>query len=185
MVLAVIPTWAAPADQAIRDAHRIGAAVARSQDHPTVRAVVATLAWVTGCQPAPLTRREVRGGVPIGEVRGELTLAQAVGYGATHIAADMWAGFDVAPARSCTDDRDWAAGVEATLAWLLGLREACPMPLPARRPDGELCTAEELYRVRLARLGPHPLQERKREEWAKARQEAARSAHLAGLAASV
>lgn len=185
MGLAVIPTWAAPADQAIRDAHRIAVAVARTQDHPTMRAVGATLGWITGCAPSPLTRREVRGAVPIGEARGELTLAQAVGYGATHIPADMWAGFGVTPARSCTDDRQWAGGVEATLAWLLGLREACPVPLPARRPDGELCTAEDLYRERLDRLGRHPVHERKREVWAEARAEAARSAQLAELAASV
>lgn len=184
MALAVIPTWAAPAAQAIRDAHRIAQAlgVADPAAH-TAQAVAATFGWVTGRQPAPLTGRR-DGDMTAAVARSEMMLASAIVLGSTELPADVWVALEVEPARALTDHRAWAGGVGAALGWLLGITERAPVALPVRGPDGRPVDAVTLYE---SRIGRHhrPEPEQRRAAWAGAQRDAALYARLAELADSV
>lgn len=183
MVLAVIPTWAAPAAREIHDAHRIAQALGAAQpDAHAVRAAAATLHWVTGVQPAPLSGRPA-GEVTAGEARGEMMLASAVAFGQLDLADDVWAMLGVAPARAISGHRGWADGVGAAAGWLLGVHEAPPVPLPTRLPDGRVAGFDELYAALLARHhSPGP--EQRAAARAAAHRAATRNAQLAELVAS-
>jgi hypothetical protein len=105
--------------------------------------MMATAAWVRGGRRAPVTERTA---VPVTRA---------------HAEAEMWATFVVAtpsfPAASmCVErgldyrppvvfDHVWAGGAAETLRWLLGMSDQPPMPLPQRRADGWLMSADELY----------------------------------------
>lgn len=184
MVLAVIPAWTAPAAQEIRDAHRIASAMGRDDpDAHQVRAVAATIGWVTGGQPAPLTNRP--GGDVAALVRAEMMLAAAVsGGGAGDLPADVWTALQVEPAEPITLHRGWATGVVAASSWLLGVSGRPPVPLPSRLPDGRPADVDTLYAARMARHH-RPEPEQRRAALRAAQQEAARSARLAALADTV
>lgn len=184
MVLAVIPAWTAPAAQEIRDAHRIATALGSAQpDAHTVRAVAATIGWVTGGQPSPLTGRPV-GDVAEAVVHAEMMLASAVPFGDSDLPADVWASLGVEPAAAITGHHGWALGVAAATAWLLGVTDRSPVALPVRLPDGRVADADTLYAARMARHH-RPEPEQRAAARRAAEQEAARSAQLAALADSV
>lgn len=184
MVLAVIPTWAAPAAQAVRDAHRIAQAlgVADAGAHG-VQAVAATIGWVTGSQPSPLSGREA-GEVTSALARAEMMLGSAVALGSTELPPDVWAALDVAPARSLTAHVGWAGGVCDALGWLLQVTDRAPVPVPVRGPDGRPAGAEVLFEERMRRHH-RPEPEQRQAAWAAAQRDAARYARLAALAESV
>jgi hypothetical protein len=184
MVLAVIPTWVAPAAQEVRDAHRIAQALgAADPTRYATQAAAATISWVTVGQPAPLTGRA--NDVTEALARGEMMLASAVSLnGTTEMDPAVWSALGVEPARSLTDSRAWASGVGAALAWMLGASEKAPVPLPLRGADGRPVDARTLYEERLQRHHWAEPEQRK-AAWTRAQQDAARSVRLAELVESV
>ncbi len=184
MVLAVIPTWAAPVAQAIGDAHRIAQALGSADPAAyTVQSVAATIGWVTAGQSAPLTGRPA-GDVSAPLARAEMMLAAAVSLGEVELPDDVWTALQVAPARSLTDYVGWADGVGAALGWLLGVLDRSPVPVPVRGPDGRPLDARAVYEARMRRHH-RPEPEQRQAAWSRAQRDAASYARLADLAASV
>lgn len=176
--LSVIPAWVAPPARQVRDAHCIARALAvRAVE---ARPVAASFDWVTGGQDSPITQRGDEPAAAV--VRAEMMLADALTRGGD-LHPDWWDALGVAQLPAVTRDGTWCAGVAAALAWLLGVTERPPVPLPRRLPDGTVPTADQLYAeaLRSGRLtGP----EERNGARDRAEREAARFRRLAELAAS-
>ena len=172
----VEPTWAAPEIAQVVDLMWLAyGSWARSGSQRSA-AVMATAAWVRGGRPAPVTERT------------DAPVMRA------HAEAELWATFVVAtpsfPAASmCVErgldyrppvvfDHVWAVGAAATLRWLLGMSESSPMPLPQRRADGSLVSADELYEGALRARPWVPLPEERRHLRLRCAADAARGQRL-------
>ena len=137
---AVIPAWVAPTAQAVADAHRIAHVTAADTGDIRTAAVAASVNWVTGGQPAPLTERT-------DPVTRRLVETEWVLAGNVELDTQSgWLFDDIPPADPVTDDRRWAAGAGVALGWLLGVHPRPPVQIPRRLPDGSTPTAEDLYR---------------------------------------
>ncbi len=173
----VEPSWAAPEIAQVADLMWLAyGSWARSGSQRSA-AVMATAAWVRGGRPAPVTERT------------DAPVTRA------HAEAELWATFEVTtppfPAESmCAArgvdyrppvvfDHVWAVGAAATLRWLLGMSDPSPMPLPQRRSDGSVVSAEELYeRALRARPWWEPLPEERRDLRLRCAADAARGQRL-------
>jgi hypothetical protein len=157
-----VPPWTVPPARTVIDCHRLAHRAAETAGGWVARGRAAALDWALGV-PACLS--------PVTKQDAPPADAAAV--------RDEWLA--AASAEDPRDDvTDWFAGAADALGWLVGIGDP-PVPLPLRRPDGSLPTADELYAERVRDWwGP--------EQRAAARREAARDATrgqtLAGLAAS-
>jgi hypothetical protein len=174
---ATIPGWVTPAGRGVRDAHRIAYRLTVQNRDVRAAAVTAAINWVTGGQDAPITQR--RG------VTRELVWAEWLLAGSVETGAPMIWPADVTPARVVVDSPVWAAGTGAALGWLLGHSEKTPVPIPRRRPDGAVPTAEDVYRE-IVRSRPHAawVPEQRAAARRRAAEVAAANASLAALADS-
>lgn len=164
---AVIPRWVVPDGRAISDAHRI--AYWTAVDHEAggrqrPGGVAAAIDWVTGGQPAPITKRV--------EVTQDVAWAEWMLAGSVETGVPMVWG-SVEPRGPVIRDPAWAAGAGAALGWLLGATVQPPVAIPRRLPDGGIPTVDQLYRELVA-ARPHAAWTP--EERMEARQRAAEAA---------
>ena len=173
---AVIPAWAAPAAQAVADAHRIAHVTYADLGDLRAGGVSASINWATGGQDAPITERTEP--VTRDLVQAEWMLAGSVELGSTSM---VWGA--ITPREPVVRDRTWAVGVGAALGWLLGVHPRPPVAIPRRHPDGTTPTAEDLYREMVA-ARPHAswLPEQRAEARRRATQAAETYRRLAALA---
>ncbi|MDQ1675041.1 MAG: hypothetical protein QOC93_185 [Actinomycetota bacterium] len=146
-VRGTVPAWAAPAPADVTTAHRVAVGWYQTEpDRLWEGGFAATLGWLQGAGPAPVSRRP--GPADYGTVLAEAGTADAVLYrtsGASVLAAVMCGieggepmtavhagGVTVPiPAAVVTDD-EWADGALEACMWLLGLTDGCPLLLPVR-----------------------------------------------------
>jgi hypothetical protein len=172
---AVIPAWVVQPPTQVADCHRIAHATAAQTGRVRMAAVAATVNWVTGGQPAPLTERL---DVPTAAVaRAEMMLA----IGPLH--AELWRELGVEPREPVTNHPEWLEGVALALGWLLGIHSRPPLRLPRRNPDGTTPTADQLYREALE-ARPHTAPEQRNAARDEAAALAGRYRRLAELADS-
>lgn len=171
---ATVPAWVIPRALSVRDAHRIAYRRANQIGDVRAAAVSAAINWATGGQPAPLTQRR--------EVTRDLAWVEWLLAGSVETGTPMVWG-EVPPVPPVTRDHRWAAGVSAALAWLLGATDRPPVPIPRRRPDGSIPTADELYGEMVA-ARPHASwpPEQRAEARRRATEVAVANRHLAELA---
>lgn len=168
----VVPGWIVPLGSQVVDLMWLSYATWVDARSPWAGGVMSTAAWVRGGRQAPVTGRA--------ESPVTRELAQAELW-ATLVVATAGPGMPAFPAESlCAPlsvsyvpptpvDRKWAQGVASTLRWLLGTRSAAgtvaaaPLPLPVRRADGSIPTAEELYASMVAAACVPMLPEQRQE----------------------
>lgn len=164
MDLVTVPTWAAPTDRQVIDAHRL--AVIYAQRHQAWRDLGRAEAfnWAVYGGAAPVGDADTAGPPARGQVLQVLTAATVGARPSTGRTVAAW---------------EWATGVAEALAWLVSGGGEPGIDLPVRRPDGEPATVDDLYR-------PDPRWEPEQRHAAKslAERTAARSRHLVDLAAS-
>ncbi|MFC5230300.1 hypothetical protein [Pseudonocardia zijingensis] len=185
MPTATVPAWVVPPPGSVADAHALTHALVgelQGDDRAHRHAgACAAISWVVGLQPGPMTHRD--GEPTTAAVRGEMMLGDAVAAGEIELPDAVWAALDVPPARPVTGHVGWAAGVAASLGWLLGVHTRPPVRLPRRLPDGSTPTAEQLAAEYVARTFGEP--EARAEARRRAVQDAALYQRLAAVVASV
>ena len=156
-----VPTWTVPTTPAVIDCHRLAHRAAETGGGWVARGRAAALDWalgVPGCV-SPITQ-------------------QATPPAGADVVREEW----IAAADVLTPDEDltaWAGGAADALGWLTGIGDP-PVPLPLRRPDGSLPTADQLYAERVRHWwGPEQRAAARRE----ASRDATRARTLAELAA--
>ncbi|MHA6793778.1 hypothetical protein ACVGVM_09715 [Pseudonocardia bannensis] len=144
------PPWAVPPRAQIADLHWLAYADATESTSRIAAGVVAAVAWARGGQQAPVSGRTDQ---PVTRALAEMELwgARAATSPDSPIPIDALRddlGVDYCPPRELDPQR--AAGTVAALSWLLGKTTSPPMPLPARRPDGQLLETQELVDAAMA-----------------------------------
>ncbi|MCE3554445.1 hypothetical protein LWC33_23685 [Pseudonocardia sp. RS11V-5] len=144
------PPWAVPPRAQIADLHWLAYGDATESGSPSAAGVVAAVAWARGGQQAPVSGRTEQ---PVTRAVAEMELWAA----RTVISPDSPLPIDALPdelgVAYCPPqqlDPQRAAGTSAALSWLLGKTATPPLPLPARRPDGQLVEAQELVDAAMA-----------------------------------
>ncbi|WP_214364957.1 hypothetical protein [Pseudonocardia sp. H11422] len=152
----VDPPWAVPTRVQISDLHWLAYAEASETDSPRAAGVVAALAWVRGGQDAPVTARPEQP-VTSALAQYEMWAASAsANPDAPPPLRTLSEELGVAYRRPLRIPADEADGVRITLSWLLGRTRRPPMPLPERRPDGQLVAVQELVESAMA-AAPHKI----------------------------
>jgi hypothetical protein len=133
MGMAEMPEWVRPAHSDVRGAHHTASELYARTPSLTSGGIFATLNWVIGYQPSPVSERAEP---------ASWELARAEAWLALCCAAEMdpppardWPHLGVAqrPAKACNPQ--WCFGVWSTLAWLLGNRDDPPVTPAADGPD--------------------------------------------------
>ncbi|MGH3770202.1 MAG: hypothetical protein ACRDRW_02185 [Pseudonocardiaceae bacterium] len=115
------------------------------QRSPWTGGVLGAVEWVIGTGCGPITGRDERP-VTWSLAVAELTAAAVVMRGSGPLESEC-ARLGVAYREPLFTDRDHAVGVWRTLGWLCEPDRVggSPLPVPQRRPDGSVPSADELY----------------------------------------
>lgn len=148
----VTPGWVVPTTAQVGDLHWLAYRLLSEQDTPWAAGIVATLAWVRGGRPAPVTGRDTQP-VSAGQAQFEQWAAVAVmdpdGPCPPLELIATQAGVPYLPPQATNPD--WASGAWRTLLWLAGASSAeSPIPVPRRREDGTPLAEQDFLRELLA-----------------------------------
>lgn len=141
--MAVIPSWVAPSHRDVAICHRMVVRLADITGSHEALGQVATLGWVVGLRPAPLTQREER--VSRKLVCAEHWLALCAAAEQAEPTESEWQRFGVERRPMVAGNAEFAYGAWYVLAWLLGERLDPPVELPRRAADGSVPPGERLY----------------------------------------
>ncbi|GAA3435624.1 hypothetical protein GCM10018954_052310 [Kutzneria kofuensis] len=146
------PEWVKPTKAQVDDLHWLSYRVFREQDTPATAGIVATLAWVRGGRPAPITERDTQP-VSAGAAQFEQWAAVAVmdpdGPCPPLELLAAQSGVPYLPPQATNPK--WAHSTWRTLLWLAGATNAAsPIPVPRRHPDGTALTEDDFLRELLA-----------------------------------
>ncbi|HEX5145343.1 MAG TPA: hypothetical protein VFW21_15875 [Mycobacterium sp.] len=141
------PDWVTPPASHIADEHWLAYAMLVRDRLPWAAGVACSIAWIRGGRVGPITERDEQP-VTRAVADAERWAAEAARVPANPPPMDViYAQLKVTPwAPLPNQDPNYAVGCWRALRWVLGVPgQDPPIPVPRRRPDGSLYTAEELY----------------------------------------
>jgi hypothetical protein len=147
----VTPDWIKPTAVQVSDLHWLAYRVLCEQDTPWAAGIVATLAWVRGGRPAPITERDTHP-VTAGAAQFEQWAAVAVmdPDGPCPPLEVIAAQSRVPYLPPQATNPDWASSTWRTLRWLASTGAESPIPVPRRHDDGTGLTEADFLRELLA-----------------------------------
>lgn len=159
----VLPEWVRPAAREVSDCYWLAYRAHIECVAGTPGAVAATLAWVAGGEPGPVTgRRDQPVTAELAEAESWATSEHGRGnqLPPTRDICDHL-GVEYLPIRKAAHlTPEWSGRVWRTLRWLMydgvnGRPVEPPIALPARNEDGAITNSADLYAAAMARASHH------------------------------
>lgn len=155
----VLPEWVCPAARAVSDCYWLAYRAHIECLAGAPGAVAATLAWVAGGEPSPVTGRREQ---PVTRVLADVEGFATSGFLSCSTPLPLREvcevnGLDYRPILAAEHvTAEWAGRVWRTLRWLSdrgpgGRGVAAPIAVPVRNADGSLASADRLYADAVAR----------------------------------